>query len=59
VAGLNAALGLPGGLAAMGVTREHLPRVAEHAEQDPATETNARPVTRRDYEELLRASLGA
>jgi hypothetical protein len=31
---------------------------AVHAEQDPATETNARPATRADYEEMLRASLG-
>jgi 4-hydroxybutyrate dehydrogenase len=59
VADLNARLGLPDGLAAMGVTPDVLPRIAEHAEQDPATETNARPVTRSDYEELLRDSLAA
>jgi 4-hydroxybutyrate dehydrogenase len=53
---LNASLGLPCGLAAMGVPEELLARVAEQAEQDPATETNARPVTRADYVELLRAS---
>jgi alcohol dehydrogenase class IV len=35
-----------------------LPRIAEDAEQDPATETNARPATRADYEELLRSSMG-
>jgi 4-hydroxybutyrate dehydrogenase len=57
-ADLNARLGLPRGLAAMGVSPDVLPRVAEHAEQDPATETNARPATRADYEELLRASMG-
>ena len=59
VAELNARLGLPAGLAAMGVPASVLPRIAADAEQDPATETNARPVTRADYEELLRASMGA
>jgi 4-hydroxybutyrate dehydrogenase len=59
VAELAARLGLPEGLAAMGVPREALPRIAEHAEQDPATETNARPATRADYEEMLRASMGS
>jgi len=59
VAELNARLGLPAGLAAMGVPASVLPRIAADAEQDPATETNARPVTRGDYEELLRASMGS
>ena len=59
VAELNARLGLPAGLAAMGVPASVLPRIAAAAEQDPATETNARPVTRADYEELLRASMGS
>jgi 4-hydroxybutyrate dehydrogenase len=58
VADLNERLGLPRGLAAMGVPRDVLPRIAEHAEQDPATETNPRTATRADYEELLRASMG-
>jgi 4-hydroxybutyrate dehydrogenase len=57
VADLNARLGLPPGLATMGVPPEVLPRIAEHAEQDPSTETNARPATRADYLEMLRASL--
>ena len=42
----------------MGVAPEVLPRIAEHAEQDPATATNAGPATRADYKEMLRASLG-
>jgi 4-hydroxybutyrate dehydrogenase len=58
VTDLNTRLGLPQGLAAMGVSPDVLPRIAEHAEQDPSTETNARPATRVDYEEMLRASLG-
>jgi alcohol dehydrogenase class IV len=59
VEALNETLGLPSGLAAMGVTPEILPRIAADAEDDPSTETNARPATRADYQELLRASLGA
>ena len=58
VTDLNARLGLPQGLAAVGVPAEGLSRIAEQAEQDPATETNARPATRADYAEMLRASLG-
>jgi alcohol dehydrogenase class IV len=58
IADLNARLGLPPGLAAMGVPLDVLPRIAEHAEQDPAAETNARAATRADYEALLRASMG-
>jgi 4-hydroxybutyrate dehydrogenase len=58
VGGLNVRLGLPDGLAAMGVPPEVLPRIGEQAEQDPSTATNARPATRADYEEMLRVSLG-
>jgi 4-hydroxybutyrate dehydrogenase len=56
VAELNARLGLPDGLAAMGVPTDVLPDIAEYAEHDPATETNPRPATRADYEHMLRAS---
>jgi hypothetical protein len=50
---LNATLGLPRNLADMGVPRDILPRIAERAEQDPATHTNPRAATRADYEEML------
>ena len=56
IAELTARIGLPDGLAAMGVPTEVLPDIAECAEHDPATETNPRPATRADYEDLLRAS---
>jgi 4-hydroxybutyrate dehydrogenase len=57
VVDLTARLGLPRGLASMGVSPDVLPRIAEQAEQDPATETNPRPATRADYEALLNASM--
>jgi alcohol dehydrogenase class IV len=54
---LNGRLGLPAGLAAMGVAAARIPQLAEHAAQDPSTETNPRPATAADYESLLRESL--
>jgi 4-hydroxybutyrate dehydrogenase len=57
VAALNRRLGLPGGLAELGVGADVLPRIARAAAEDPSTETNARRVTRDDYEALLHASL--
>jgi alcohol dehydrogenase class IV len=40
----------------MGVPKDVLPGIAAYAAHDPATETNPRATTRRDYLELLRAS---
>jgi alcohol dehydrogenase class IV len=57
VTALNARIGLPGGLAEMGVGEAVLTRVAVHAEEDASTETNPRPVTRQDYERLLVESM--
>ena len=59
VVGLIARLGLPSGLAAMGVPADVLRRIAAEAERDPATETNARPATLADYEDLLRSSMAS
>src|SRR5947208_5236378 len=56
VAALNQTLGLPSGLAEMGVTANMIGRIAADAEADPSTETNARPVMRAVYERLLRES---
>ncbi len=57
ISGLNARLGLPGGLAALGVPAEVIPRIADAAVADPASDSNARPATRADYEQLLRAAM--
>jgi alcohol dehydrogenase class IV len=56
VAALNRTLGLPRGLAELGVDAAVLPRIARAAVEDPASATNARPVTLADYEALLAAS---
>jgi 4-hydroxybutyrate dehydrogenase len=53
VTALNARLGLPDGLAAMGVSTDVLPGIAANAEHDPATKTNPRRATRTEYEVML------
>jgi hypothetical protein len=51
-----AALNRTRGLAELGVDAAVLPRIARAAVEDPASATNARPVTLADYEALLAAS---
>jgi 4-hydroxybutyrate dehydrogenase len=58
IAALNRRLGLPAGLAAMGVEAVVLPQIAAAAMADHCTLTNPRPPSRDDYEELLRRSYG-
>ena len=53
----NARLGLPTGLAAMGVTRDLFERVIDGAMADHCHKTNPRLATREDYRALLEASL--
>ena len=50
---LNQSLGMPKGLAVMGVQRDLIAEVAAHAMEDHATTTNARKPTIADYEVLL------
>jgi alcohol dehydrogenase class IV len=50
---LKAAIGIHGGLAAHGVTREHLPRLVPLAARDFAGATNPRPAAEADYERLF------
>jgi hypothetical protein len=54
---MNARLGLPGGLAAMGVTREMFGRVIEGAMADHCHKTNPRAAGREDYARMLEDSL--
>jgi alcohol dehydrogenase class IV len=50
---LKATIGIHGGLAAHGVTREHLPRLVPLAAKDFAGATNPRPAAEADYERLF------
>ena len=58
IEGLNARLGLPAGLAAMGVQRADLPGIAEAALLDHCHATNPRLATRDDYLGMLEAAFG-
>lgn len=54
---MNARLGLPPGLAAMGVTRDLFERIIDGAMADHCHKTNPRPATRDDYRAMLEASM--
>ncbi len=54
---MNARLGLPSGLAAMGVTRDQFERVIDGAMADHCHKTNPVIATRDDYRSMLDASL--
>ena len=54
---MNSALGLPSGLAAMGVTHGQFERVIDGAMADHCHKTNPRIATRNDYRAMLEASL--
>jgi len=56
IEGLNSRLGLPAGLAAMGVQRADLPGIAEAALLDHCHATNPRVATRDDYLGMLEAA---
>lgn len=53
---MNARLGLPRGLSALGVTRELYERVIDGAMADHCHKTNPRIASREDYREMLEAS---
>ena len=54
---LNAAIGLPPSLRAMGVTDDMIPRMVEGAVKDHSTATNPRPLAKEDFHELFRQAL--
>ncbi|HEX6704908.1 MAG TPA: iron-containing alcohol dehydrogenase [Albitalea sp.] len=54
---MNARLGLPSGLAAIGVTPEWFDRIVEGALADHCHKTNPRLASADDYREMLRASM--
>ncbi len=54
---LKTRIGITGGLAARGVTREHLPRLVPLAAKDFTGQTNPRPATEADYERLFLAAM--
>jgi alcohol dehydrogenase class IV len=54
---LKAELGIPAKLGALGVKQEHLPRLVEVALADICHQTNPRPCSRQDFEQLFAAAL--
>ena len=58
VADLNRRLGIPSGLAEMGVQEAWLPELAEQAVADHCTPTNPRPAGVEDYIALFREAMG-
>jgi alcohol dehydrogenase class IV len=57
VVDMNARLGLPTGLAAMGVRSEHFTQVVQGALADHCHKTNPRVASGSDYEAMLNASM--
>ncbi len=58
IADLNARLGLPAGLAEMGLPADSIPGLAVAATRDHCAETNPRPASAADYEALFREAMG-
>ena len=54
---LKAQLGIPASLSPLGLKKEHLPRLVEIALADSCHQTNPRPCTRADFENLFAAAL--
>ena len=57
VEGLNAAIGMPSGLAEMGIEATAIPALAAAAAKDHLSVTNPRPASAADYEEMLKDAM--
>lgn len=57
VASMNAAIGLPCGLAAMGLSRAHIPEMIAYAQQDLSALTAPRPASEADYSAMIDQSM--
>ena len=57
IADLNARIGLPASLSAMGVTEAHWPSTRDYAVTDLATASNAIPFNGESYDELFKRAL--
>ncbi len=55
---LNRRLGMPAGLAEMGVRENDVPALADSAARDHLSQTNPRPATAADYQSILTAAMG-
>jgi 4-hydroxybutyrate dehydrogenase len=58
IAALNARLGLPATIRALGVTEQVMPAMAEAATRDHCSPTNPRPASKDDYLAMLREAMG-
>lgn len=57
IAGMNAAIGIPSGLAEMGVVEDDIPGIVEYALKDLAARSNPRRASDADFEAMVRESL--
>ena len=57
VSAMNNEIGLPPGLAAMGIEEDDIPGLIEHAKNDMSGLTNPRSATEDDFEAMIRESL--
>jgi alcohol dehydrogenase class IV len=57
VEGMNAAIGIPSGLAEMGIEESDIPEMVEYALKDLAARSNPRRAGAEDYEAMIRAAM--
>ncbi|ODS94281.1 MAG: 4-hydroxybutyrate dehydrogenase [Erythrobacter sp. SCN 62-14] len=57
VADLNQRIGMPAGLAAMGVTEDHVPGIIEFSQKDLAARSNPRRASADDYAAMIAATM--